>query len=57
MNEEEIQLCIDSGRYEERVQEDYTNGGESGVSGTPGNILLNNKTGKAKIKSGLIYNF
>ena len=51
---EEIQLCIDSGRYEDRIQEDFTNGGESGVSGTPGNILLNNKTGKARIKSGAL---
>ena len=54
LDEKEIQLCIDSGRYEDRVQEDFTNGGESGVSGTPGTILLNNKTGRAKIKSGAL---
>jgi protein-disulfide isomerase len=54
LDEKEIQLCIDSGRYEDRIQEDFTNGGESGVSGTPGTILLNNKTGRAKIKSGAL---
>jgi protein-disulfide isomerase len=54
LDEKEIQLCIDSGRYEDRIQEDYVNGGESGVSGTPGNILLNNKTGRAKIMSGAL---
>jgi protein-disulfide isomerase len=54
LDEKEIQLCIDSGRYEDRIQEDFTNGGESGVSGTPGSILLNNKTGRAKIKSGAL---
>ena len=47
-------FALHSGRYEDRIQEDYANGGESGVSGTPGNILLNNKTGRAKIKSGAL---
>jgi protein-disulfide isomerase len=54
LDEKEIQLCIDSGRYEDRIQDDYANGGESGVSGTPGNILLNNETGRAKIMSGAL---
>jgi protein-disulfide isomerase len=54
LNEKEMQRCIDSGRHQERVQEDYVNGTESGVTGTPGNILLNNNTGKAKIMSGAV---
>jgi protein-disulfide isomerase len=54
LDEDEIQRCMDSGRHEERVQEDSANGGKSGVSGTPGNILLNNKTGKAKIRPGAL---
>jgi len=46
--------CLDSGRYAARVKEDYENGARSGVSGTPGNILLHNKSGRAKVKSGAV---
>ena len=52
LDEKQFQTCLDSGRYTARVKEDYANGVKSGVSGTPGNILLNNKTGKAKAKAG-----
>ena len=52
LDEKQFQACLDSGRYTARVKQDYTNGVKSGVSGTPGNILLNNKTGKAKVKAG-----
>lgn len=52
LDEKAFQACLDSGRYAKRVKEDMENGVRSGVSGTPGNILLNNKTGKAKFKPG-----
>jgi len=54
LEEKPFQECLDSGRYAARVQEDYENGVRSGVSGTPGNILLHNKSGKAKVKSGAV---
>lgn len=52
LDEKAFQECLDSGRYVERIKEDLLNGTRSGVGGTPGNILLNNKTGKATFKPG-----
>lgn len=46
--------CFNSGRYTKRVQDDLANGALSGVTGTPGNILLNNKTGAVKAMAGAI---
>lgn len=49
-----FQACLDSGKYTERVQKDFQEGSDSGISGTPGNILLNNQTGEVKLKSGAL---
>lgn len=51
---EQFQVCLDSGKYTERVQDDFQEGTNSGISGTPGNILLNNQTGEVKLKSGAL---
>ncbi|GMR08429.1 MAG: hypothetical protein BMS9Abin26_1434 [Gammaproteobacteria bacterium] len=40
-----FQTCLDSGRYAARVKEDADNAIRSGVTGTPGNFLVDNKTG------------
>jgi protein-disulfide isomerase len=44
--------CIDSGRMTARVREDVIEAARIGISGTPGNILLNRNTGEAKVLSG-----
>ncbi len=44
--------CFESGRHAGRVQEDFREGSSIGISGTPGNILLNNKTGDVMVRSG-----
>jgi len=44
--------CLDSGKYEDRIKEQMAGGVQAGVSGTPGNIVMNNKTGEAKLVSG-----
>lgn len=36
--------CLDSGKFTNRVNSDFREGAEAGVSGTPGNILINNRT-------------
>ncbi len=44
--------CLDSGRRAARVREDFQEGSESGITGTPGNILLHNETGEVSLHSG-----
>jgi protein-disulfide isomerase len=50
----EFRDCVESGRYAARVQEDYEEGIAAGISGTPGNILLNNATGEAVARPGAV---
>lgn len=44
--------CLDSGRYAGRVAEDLKNGQESGITGTPGTILLHHESGEVRLKTG-----
>jgi len=46
--------CLDSGEMVARVKADYENGVASGVTGTPGNILLHNGSGDALAKAGAL---
>lgn len=50
--EDAYRECLESRRYEERVKADLTEGSRIGISGTPGNILLNNETGEAMMRAG-----
>ncbi|HSH43191.1 MAG TPA: DsbA family protein [Arenicellales bacterium] len=52
LDEESFSECLESGRHEERVKADLAEGVRAGVSGTPGNILLNNETGEALARAG-----
>ena len=54
MNKETFDLCLNSGRYTERVKSDLEEGSSIGVTGTPGNILLNNRTGSARSRAGAL---
>lgn len=51
LNRSAFQTCLDSGKYADRVQADLDGGSGAGVSGTPGNFLLDDK-GNAWIISG-----
>lgn len=51
---EQFKGCVSNGKYAERVQEDFEEGANSGITGTPGSILLNNQTGEVKLKSGAL---
>lgn len=44
--------CLDSGKYESRVAQDLAEGTEVGITGTPGHIILNNKTGAVQSVPG-----
>lgn len=46
LNQNQFKACLDSGKYAQYVEDDYQSGIRAGVNGTPGNILLDTKTGK-----------
>jgi len=48
----EFRKCLDESRYAARVNEDLKEGISAGINGTPGNILLNNKSGEAIPRAG-----
>jgi protein-disulfide isomerase len=47
-----FQACLDSGKMAARVAEDSNEGVRIGITGTPGNVLLNNETGAVALKPG-----
>lgn len=47
-----FEQCVSSGKYQQRVQEQLSQGSASGIQGTPGTIVLNRKTQKSLIVSG-----
>jgi protein-disulfide isomerase len=49
-----FRACLESGKFTARVLEDYENGIKIGISGTPGNILLNNQTGDVVVRAGAV---
>lgn len=54
LNQNAFQSCLDSGKFAEHVESDYQGGIKAGVTGTPGNILLDTKTGKTKLIPGAL---
>lgn len=49
-----FKTCLDSGKYKDHVEADYQSGVKAGVTGTPGNILLDTKTSKTKLIPGAL---
>ncbi len=52
LNADEFKECLDSGRYAAKVGAQLQSGTKAGVRGTPGNIILNIKTGESVAVSG-----
>ncbi|MHB8621748.1 MAG: DsbA family protein [Sulfuricaulis sp.] len=52
LNQEAFRQCLDSGRLASRIQHDIATGTKAGVQGTPGNILMNTRTGKVVSMQG-----
>ena len=48
----QLEDCLNSDKYAEKVKDQMEKGSAAGVRGTPGNIVINNKTGKATLVSG-----
>ena len=49
-----FEKCLNSGQMAKRVGADLSNGSASGITGTPGNILINNKTKKSLFLNGAV---
>lgn len=53
INKEELESCVDSGKYADKVNNQMATGQDLfGITGTPGNIIINNETGEYEIVSG-----
>ncbi len=47
IDEQDFKSCLDSGKYAQRTQQEMSEWQSIfGITGTPGNVLINNKTGK-----------
>jgi protein-disulfide isomerase len=51
---DQLQTCIDSGKYTSKVSTQMQSGTLAGVTGTPGNILLDTQTGKTQLIPGAV---
>lgn len=49
-----FQICLGSGEMAKNVDDDYQSGLKAGVIGTPGNILLDTKTGESVLIPGAV---
>lgn len=54
VSESKFTECLDSGKFAQKVKDQMTQGTKEGVTGTPGNILLDTKTGKTQIIPGAV---
>lgn len=54
LNEAQFKNCLDNGKYTAHVKADEDGGTKAGVTGTPGNILLDIKTKKTKLIPGAL---
>jgi len=53
-NANEFDACVSEGSVEEKVNSDMAGGQSAGVSGTPGNFLLNTETGEVSYIPGAV---
>ncbi len=54
VNEAKFTECLDSGKNTQKVKDQMAQGSKEGVSGTPGNILLEIKSGKTVVIPGAV---
>lgn len=54
LNQNTFKACLDGGKYTAYVEADYQGGIKAGITGTPGNILLDTKTKKTKLIPGAL---
>lgn len=54
LDADQLKDCLDKGKYTQAVEDQYQGGLQAGVSGTPGIIILNTKTGEKRLIPGAL---
>lgn len=54
LDKDKIKQCLDADETKQNVEDDYQSGSKAGVSGTPGNILLDTNSGKTRLIPGAL---
>ena len=54
VSQDKFTTCLDNGKYAQKVKDQMAQGTKEGVTGTPGNILLQDKSGKTIIIPGAV---
>ncbi len=54
VNAAKFKECLDGGKYADKVKQQMDAGTTAGITGTPGNIVLNTKTGDTRIIPGAV---
>ncbi|MCA9374001.1 DsbA family protein [Candidatus Peregrinibacteria bacterium] len=52
INKANFEACLESGKFDDHIAQDMSDGAAAGITGTPGNILINNKTGETVLIEG-----
>lgn len=54
LNDTKFKECLDSGKFTKKVQDETSGGTSAGISGTPGSIVLNIKSGETAMIPGAV---
>ncbi|MEK7111286.1 MAG: DsbA family protein [Patescibacteria group bacterium] len=54
LNESRFKDCLATGKFTQKIQEDYDQGVKAGVSATPSSVIVDTKTGKNKTITGAV---
>ena len=54
LNVPQFTTCLASGEFDEHIKQDIKSGSDAGVTGTPGVIVKNNKTGDVRVIPGAV---
>lgn len=54
LEKNQFAACLESKKYQKAVDDQLAGGQKAGINGTPGTILINNKTGKTQLISGAL---
>ena len=54
LNENKFKECLSTGKFTQKIADDYDQGVQAGVSATPSSVIIDTKTGKTKTITGAV---